>query len=107
MLETAQISALELAGGLGQEPQSFDHGEGADAVVEGARNGQVVAQQFKFVVERDGIADAHQFLGLLAAAHADVDEQVVDFGQAWRSFSVLVRCGATLPTTPLTGPLRV
>ena len=40
-------------------------------------------------LERDRIADAHQFLRVLAAAHADVDEQIVNLRQlAARSSSL-------------------
>ena len=80
-METAQTSALQLGLGFLEQPQRLGHGESADAVVERPRHGQVVAQQIKFVRQRDRVADAHEFLRFLAAADADVNEQVVDLGR--------------------------
>ena len=77
---------LQLGLGFLEQPQRLGDGEGADAVVEGPRHGQVVAQQVEFVGQRDRVADAHELLGFLAAGDADVNEQVVDL----RRFGVLV-----------------
>ena len=51
ILETAQISALQLRLRFLQQPQRFGDGKRADAIVKGARDGQVIAQQFEFIVQ--------------------------------------------------------
>ena len=61
-----------------QQPQRFGHGEGADAVVERAGHGEITAQNVELVRQGDRVADAHEFLGFLATAHADVYENLVD-----------------------------
>src|SRR6185503_10248185 len=49
-----------------------------DAIVEGTGHGEVPAQHFKLIHQRDGVADTKELLRLLAAGNANVDEQVMN-----------------------------
>ena len=55
-----------------EQPQGLSHGKRANAIVEGARDDQVVAQHVELIAQRDRVADLHQLLGLLAVAGPDV-----------------------------------
>ena len=72
---------LQFALGVGQKAQCLGHGKGADAIIERACDGEVVAQQVEFVVQSYGITNLHQLLRVLGTADTDVDENFVDFRQ--------------------------
>ncbi len=67
---------------VGEEAESFGDGPGADAVIEGAADGEVVAEEFELGVQGDGVADLDEFLGFFPGGDADIEEEVLDFGEA-------------------------
>jgi hypothetical protein len=55
---------VELRAGFLQQTQRFGHRKGADAIVKRASHCKIAAQNIKFIHERDGVADAHEFLSI-------------------------------------------
>ena len=70
---------VEFSFGFLQEAQRFSHGESADTVVKGPRDGEVVTEQIKFVGQSDRVANGHKFPGIFAASDTQVDKEVMDF----------------------------
>jgi hypothetical protein len=78
--------SIEFAPGFTEQTQRLGHREGADAIVERPGHSEVVAKQLELVGQGNGVANAHQFLRLLAAGNPDIDEQVVNLRRFWLAF---------------------
>ncbi|MFM1942587.1 MAG: hypothetical protein RI897_1569 [Verrucomicrobiota bacterium] len=64
-----------------EEAESFGDGPGADAVIEGASDGEVIAEEFELGIERDGVADLDEFFRFFPGGHTDIEEEVLDLGE--------------------------
>lgn len=57
-----------------KKTQCFRDGEGADAIVKGACDSEVIPQEFELIVQGDGISDLNEAFGCFFGGDPDVDE---------------------------------
>lgn len=65
-----------------EETEGFCHGPGAHSIIQGATDGQVIPEEFEFGVQGNGVSDLDELLCFLPGGDADIEEEILDFGEA-------------------------